>query len=151
MAEREAVLRNINNLAPKLYLVSLKLVADKVAAKKLLSECLSVLVIKTKGHLLALKEEQKYSSNYIYRQSLSVFSELLKNRQVSINTSDAAFYQLSLFQRYLLLLKYRLNFKEEELAQIVGLSQLEIEDQIFKAREFLEVSGQLGVEERTWN
>ena len=143
MYSRKTVSHNINNLTPKIWTICYKVTADKVAAESLLTECLSVLSLKTQGS--ALGNLSLYKSQ-LFKQALSCLSGLLVRREVPMNSHDSAFYQLTLFHRFLLILKYRLSFQNHELSQITGLSEVELDDEIFKAKNQLNENSSLEVE-----
>jgi hypothetical protein len=143
MFERKTVIHNISNLSPKLYSICYIITGEKLLAEKLLSECLSVLSLKTKGRALGHLSIHK---SQLFKQSLETLTVLLKKREFAMGTNSSGFYQLPIFQRYVLILKYRLGFQSHELTQICSLSDKELEDCIFKAKNFLNNHGSLELE-----
>lgn len=143
MFERKTVKHNINNLSPKLYAICYTITGEKLLAEKLLSECLSVLSLKTKGSALGHLSIHK---SQLFKQSLEVLTSLVSKREFPLGTQSSGFYQLPVLQRYLLILKYRLGFQSHELAQICSMTDRELEDYIFKAKDFLNNNGSLELE-----
>lgn len=143
MYSRKTVSHNINNLTPKIWAICYKITADKAAAESLVTECLSILSLKTGGS--ALGNLSLYKSQ-LFKQALGCLSDLLIRREVAINPQNNGFYQLKLFHRFLLILKYRLGFQNHELSQMTSLSEVELDDEIFKAKNQLSENSSLEME-----
>ena len=120
-----------------------KFTNEDLLAEKLLFECLSVLSLQTKGKALGHLNIHK---SQLFKQALETLSSILKKRELALGAQNAEFFQLHIFRRYLLILKYRLGFQSHELTQITGMSEFTVEDEIFKAKDFLNQNGSLELE-----
>lgn len=148
MIERREVLRNIHNLAPKLYSFTMSLTGQERLARELVSECFAVMSLQSKGRALGIKSHEQLDPSHLFKKSLSFLGRLLEKRSFALNSQESAFYHLSYFQRFLLLLKYRLQFSVEEISKVLDRPLSLIEDELYQGRHHLEQMGQMQMEER---
>ena len=140
MEKRHHINQNIKELVPQALLVSQAIFSEPSQAKQLVIDSLSVLSIETKGRFLA----HPVSKTLNYRV-LEVMSRLLKHKKSHLADKEFGFYNLQPFERFLLILKYRVGISQDEICEVTKLPSEVVADKLYQAKVHLEKYSELCV------
>jgi predicted DNA-binding protein (UPF0251 family) len=138
-----------NLLMPRLYKYSYGLIPDGKSARELITDAYSVFTIRESEFILGTEmPEQRKAQAMIKRFFLmgileEIYQLSLKKtfdiRRVihQANLEHQEFYNLSTTERSVLVLKERLNFTPEAIAQVMKIKKYQVVEALYNSRETL--------------